>query len=296
MVELYKQGKGDVVPNMFCFNSVIHAYSRSNDQQAGLHAERVLRMLEDLHRDYGIQRLKPNTFIMNAVIHAWSRCGNSMAGERVEEILYHMEKQYCVGNYQMQPNTKTYGLVLSTWAKSLDSEKSTRAYNILRRMEEASQVNEHVSMNVHCYNAVINAAAFTDGGIDTQKKAFQIATSTLDELIACKDIEPSSTSFGTYIKACGKLSSLPRNLIDSKLEWAFNECKELGLVNDFILSQMRYSCHSSQYQKIFGKLLLHKTLHERVDLSEVPFWWRRNVSERMSDLTRGEWWKNDDLP
>ena len=295
MAEMYKKGEGDVIPNMFCFNSVIHAYSRSHDQDAGLHAERVLRLLEDLHSNYGIYRLKPNTFIMNAVIHAWSRSANPLAGERVEEILVHMEEQYRVGKYQMQPNTRTYGLALATWAKSIDSNKAYRAYNILRRMDEESKNNEHVTKNVNCYNAVINAAAFTDGGIEYQQKAFQIAISTLDELIACKDIEPTSSSFGTFIKACGKLSSLPRNLVDSKLEWAFYECRELGLVNDFILTQMRYSCQASQYQKLLGKLLLNKTLHDRVEMIEVPFWWRRNVAEHMSDTQKGDWWKNEDL-
>ena len=160
-------------------------------------------------------------------------------------------------------------------------------------MDDASKDNEHVLKNVHCYNAVINAAAFTEGGLEVQTKAFQIATSTLDELIACKEIEAISSSFGTYIKACGKLSSLPRNVVEKKLEWAFSECKELGLVNDFILTQMRYSCLSSQYQKIFGKLLLHKTLHERIEMSEIPFWWKRNVGERIADVQRGDWWKSD---
>ena len=290
---MFKDQKGDLVPNMFCFNSVIHAYSRSNDQDAGIHAERVLCLLEDLHSNYGVYRLKPNTFIMNAVLHAWSRSDNPMAGGRVEDILFHMEEQYRVGKYQMQPNTRTYGLVLATWAKSIDPDKAKRAYTILRRMDEASKDNEHVSKNVNCYNAVINAAAFTEGGIEAQKKAFQIATSTLDELIACKEIEPSSSSFGTYLKACGKLSSLPRNLVENKIEWAFNECKELGLVNDFVLTQMRYSSQPTQYQKLFGKLLLHKTLHEKVEIEEIPFWWRRNNAERIIDAQRGEWWKSD---
>jgi hypothetical protein len=293
MSEMFKNRKGDVVPNMFCFNSVIHAYSRSKDPNAGIHAERVLQLLEALHNKYGIYRLRPNTFIMNAVLHTWSKSGNPIAGERVEEILFHMEEQFKAGKYQMQPNTRCYGLVLATWAKCTDHDKAKRAYNILRRLDEAAKENEHVTKNVHCYNAVINAAAFTEGGLEAQMKAFQIATSTLDELIACKDIEPISSSFGTYIKACGKLSSLPRDLVASKLEWAFAECRELGLVNDFILTQMRYSCHSSQYQKLFGKLLDQKSLNDRIEMSETPFWWRRNASERMMDVQRGDWWKSD---
>lgn len=283
MTEMFKKGRREVAPNMFCFNSVIQAYSRSNDHYAGIHAERVLRLLEDLHCNFEAHHLKPNTFIMNAVLYTWSRSANSMAEKRVEEILYHMEEQYRIGKYQMQPNTRSYGLVLTTWAKSLNPDKAKTAYTVLRRMDEASKDNEHVTKNVHCYNAVINAAAFTDGGIEYQRRAFQIATSTLDELIACKEIAPTSASFGTYMKACGKLSSLPRNLVDRKLEWAFSECKELGLVNDFVLTQMKYSCQTNQYQKMFRKLLSQKTIHERVGMAEAPFWWRRNVAEKIID-------------
>ena len=293
MAEMYKKRIGDVVPNMFCFNSVIHAYSRSNDQDAGIHAERVVRLLEDLHTKHDAHRLKPNTFIMNSVLHAWSRSGNPMAGERVEEILFHMEEQYKEGKYQMQPNTRTYGLVLATWAKSSNPDKAKRAYNILRRMDEASQDNENVSKNVHCYNAVINAAAFTEGDTESQKRAFQVATSTLDELLACKDVDPISSSFGTYIKACGKLTSIERSLVENKLEWSFKNCRELGLVNDFILTQMKYSCQYDHYQRLFGKQLSQKSVNERMEVSEIPFWWRRNVSDRLVDIQKGEWWKSE---
>ena len=99
----------------------------------------------------------------------------------------HMESQYCgEGNNAMQPNTRSCGLVLSTLVKSAHSDKARRARNVLARMRVAATTNEFITMNVHCYNAVLNAAAFTDGGMDARTEAFNIATTTLEELLIRK--------------------------------------------------------------------------------------------------------------
>ena len=50
----------------------------------------------------------------------------------------------------------------------------------------SATTNEFITMNVHCYNAVLNAAAFTDGGMDARTEAFNIATTTLEELLIRK--------------------------------------------------------------------------------------------------------------
>lgn len=293
MIKMYEKGYDDVLPTVFTFTAVISTYARAKTFDAGINAERILHIQEDFQIKHNIKSLIPNTFVMNTVLHAWSKSGNPMTGERVEAIISHMEHESNQGNYAMQPNTRSYGLVLASWAKSSCPEKSRKARDILNRMKQSSLTNDNVTMNVHCYNAVLNAAAFTEGGLDIRTEAFNIATTALDELLDSTTLEPISSSFGTYLKACGKLS-LPRNLVEPAIEKAFNKCRELGLVNDFVLTQIRYSTCTAQYQALLGRIAKKKQLNERVSMTEIPVDWKRSVADPFFDNNdRGEWWKNE---
>jgi hypothetical protein len=305
MIKMFTEGHKDVLPNIFCFTSVIGSFAKRNDPNAGLCAERILQYMEDVHRNYNASKLTPNTFIMKAVLNAWSKSGNPRAGERSEQILLHMEGRYNAGRYEMKTNTRTYGLVLSSWAKSASPDKAQKAYDILRLMEEVSRTNDNVQSNVHCYNAVINAAAFTDGTPEEREKAFDIASVALDELLegtmttadgdgdGDEDIPiwPISSTFGTYIKACGKLA-LPRSTVEPRIDKAFGDCKKLGLVNEFVLTQIRYSASAEQYQRLMGKFCPGRKPNERVMLKEIPLSWRRNVTDRPIEDGRGDWWRD----
>lgn len=291
MIKMYEKGYKEMVPTVFTFTAVINTYAKSKCEDSGISAENILNLLNDFHESHGIPSLKPTTFVINAVLLAWSKSGHPKAGERTEDLLRCMNEQYKLGNVLQQPNTRSYGLVLAAWAKGSSSEKSKKAQGMLRRMEKESETNAHVTMNVHCYNAVLNAAAFTGGGLDVRTEAFDIATLTLNELVDSKEADPISSSFGTYIKACGKLS-LPRQLVEPAIENAFNQCRILGLVNDFVLTQVHYSTCTSQYQALLGNIGKRKQHNDRINMTEIPESWKGNVATPFFD-ERGEWWKNE---
>jgi len=291
MIKMYGKGYTDVLPTIFTFTAVISTYAKSKCEDAGINGERVLHMLNNFQKENDIPSLIPNTFVINTVLHAWSKSGHPKAGERTEAILTNMEEEYNSGHFLQQPNTRSYGLVLAAWAKGACPDKSKKAQEILRRMKMESENNEHVTMNVHCYNAVMNAAAFTEGGLDNRTEAFKIATQTLDELVSSEDVDPISSSFGTYVKACGKLS-LPRRYVEPAIEKAFNECREMGLVNDFVLTQVHYSTCTAQYQALLGELAKKKKVNERITMAEIPQSWIRNVATPFFG-EKGEWWRNE---
>ena len=291
MIKTYEKGYKDVLPSIFNFSSVISTFAKSREEDAGINAERVLHMLNDFHKKNKITSLSTNTFVINTVLHAWSKSGHAKAGERTEEILNHMEEEYQSGKASQQPNTRTYGLVLASWAKSPAPNKAEKARAILKKMEIQCKSNEHVTMNVHCYNAVINAAAFTEGGLATRLEAFKIATRTLDDLFEAKGIDPISSTFGTYIKACGKLS-LPRDVVEPAIEKSFDICRDLGLVNDFVLTQILFSTCRTQYEALLGDVLVGKDQNEKIDMTCIPNDWKKNVLVNLFE-DRGEWWKNE---
>lgn len=293
MIKMYEKGYKHVLPNIFPFTAVVSTYAKTQDKDAGINAERVFNLLEDFHNKYNIRELTPNTFVLNAVLHAWSKSAHPMPGKRAEEILSYMEQEYNQGNSALEPNTRAYGLVLASWSKSLCPDKAEKARDVLNRMKKASTTRKDVvTMNVHCYNAVINAAAFTEGEMDIRIDAFNIATTTLEELLESKSAEPISSSFGTYLKACGKLS-LPRRLAELAIEKSFKKCKELGLVNDFVLTQIRYSTCTAQYQNLLGDLAKRKKSNERINMTDIPESWKTNVAAPVfENADRGEWWRD----
>jgi pentatricopeptide repeat protein len=294
MIKMYEKGYSKVFPNIFPFTAVIATYAKAQDMNAGVNAERVFNLLEEFHMKHQIRGLAPNTFVMNTVLHAWSKSAHPMPGKRAGEILSYMDAKFREGNTALDPNTRSYGLVLASWSKSLCPEKAVKAREVLDRMREASKRSDVVAMNVHCYNAVINAAAFTEGDLSVRINAFNIASATLEELLEYESFDAISSSFGTYIKACGKLS-LPRAMVEPAIAKAFKRCQELGLVNDFVLTQVRYSTCTSQYQALLGEFVKTKKIGERLTMSEIPESWKSNVAAPFFDnnADRGEWWRDD---
>ena len=231
---------------------------------------------------------------MNTVLHAWSKSNHPSACYRVEEYLRDMEQKYKKGNMNLKPNTRTYGLVLATWAKSTVPDKTKRALRVFEQMKLESETNTNVDVNIHCYNAVINAAAFTEGEYENRNESFQIATKLMDELLSPNGIEPISSTFGTYLKACGKLS-LPRNAVEPEIRKAFTKCIEYGLVNDFVLTQVRYSASTDQYESLLGDLIKGGKTIDRIKMSDVPEGWHKNVGDSHNNFDgdfRGDFWQD----
>ena len=129
--------------------------------------------------------------------------------------------------------------------------------------------------------------------MDARTEAFNIATITLEELLKSKEVDPISSTFGTYIKVCGKLS-LPRTVVEPAISKAFDQCRDLGLVNDFILTQVRYSASPAQYRNLLGDVTKGKKINERLTINEIPYAWRKNVGERLPNSgKKSDWWKHE---
>ena len=216
--------------------------------------------------------------ILNGVIAAWAGSGLEDAGERAEMILNDMERMYDSGKSEVKPDTRSYGGVVAAWGKSRVVGKAAKCYALLRRMvNHYEKGNTSCRPNAHVYTAVINAAAFTDGSEREQREAFDIAKSTLDELYESKYDEPTSAAIGTFVKACGRLN-LHRVVAVENLETSFKKCRDLGLVSDFVLTQLRYSSPDGLYRRLLSGLIPSDGPERvKVDAHNIPVEWRRNL-------------------
>ena len=283
MIEMYEAGYTNLCPNIYPFTNVINAYANSKQPYSGKCAERVLRKMTDLKKRHNLGRLKVTSMAANAVLQAWANTGESNAGEMAEAILNEMEKEYHAGNPDIKPSTRSYGLAISAWAKSRVNNKAHRALSVLNRMvREYKGGNDGARPNVQAYNSCINACAFTDGPQENQLQAFDLAKSIVQELYDCEFGAPTGATFGTFIKACGRLN-LPRDIVAENLESSFLKCRDMGLVNDFVLTQLRYSSPDGLYRQLLGDDIIPRDGPEkiRVEVENIPLEWRRNVPDKI---------------
>lgn len=284
MVNYFKAGQKDLAPSSYVITSVIDSYSWRNHPDSGKNADRLLNLLRQLIKEYGVPKSVIDTSVMNSVLFAWSTCGDENAGRITETYLDEMEKAYENGMTHLQPDSRTYGLVLSSWSKSSNADKASRALQVLERMEsQCNNGNTKVKVDEHAYSLVINTCAFSNSGADTEQEAFEIAVQVMDKIMELPNQFPTSLTFGWFIQACGRLrvTEMQRS---QQIKKAFIACCEAGLVNDFVLHRLKGAASESLYHELMEPTKKNRPLTENirqwVHISQLPVEWKRNVTRQ----------------
>ncbi|CAB9508788.1 Pentatricopeptide repeat-containing protein [Seminavis robusta] len=292
MVSLFKSGYfPDSQPDNFAFETTMNAYSSAKHKDSGITAERMLKQMKDLRENYGLSNnLLIDGSIMRAVLFAWSVSGDEDAGRRAEYHLDYMERKYAAGQRDLKPDTRCYRLVLNAWAKSDSFEKARRALGVLKRMEDQmAKGNDAVHPNVVCHSCVINSCAFTKSSEEVETEAFRIAVTVLDKMLASKDCQPSSLTYGWFIQACGRLRA-SQDLKEEQVTRAWKLCCEKGLVDGFVIQRMTGATSERLYRELLGPVLekldsvnpnatTKEELKHLVTISSLPSEWTRNCNQ-----------------
>ncbi|CAJ1954430.1 unnamed protein product [Cylindrotheca closterium] len=282
MISLFKGGQKYLAPNTFALEAVIDTYAQHNHPDAGECAERLLRTIEKLREQYGADvQLKTTT--LNSALYAWSCTGDGNAGKRADELLRKMEEICDSGKSEMIPSVKSYYLVLLAWSKSDSQNKAEEAYRVFNRMKQRYVDGKLYSISdARPYSQVINTCAFTKADASTELMAFNIAVKVFKEVVESKDIHPSSLFFGWFFKACGRLQ-VPDSIRDRSLVFAFKECSKRGLVDSFVLHQLKSSAPEYVLRRLLSVPSMDKnSKHDykySVRLPHLPNEWKRNVSK-----------------
>ena len=273
---------------------------------AGIVADELLNEMIRLGRH--IEALRPNTYTYLSVLYAWSSCGTVDAGKRATEILEKMEQDMELSAKEgresiMRTTQRCYVLAQTAWARSPSEKKAEGALEVLEMMERSFENgNKDARPTVQAYSMVINACAFADTILDAegnsvkatpeaQLRAFQIAETMMDRFSKQDDLCPTSMTFGTFIKCCGRLD-LPSNLAKKSAIGAFGDCCRAGLVSDFVITQMKYALTPEEFLNVLvqngyenwdstGKMLSRDGKRmQRVRWNNLPASWRKNVERR----------------
>lgn len=163
MKDRFDAGDVDLAPNTFSFSTVIYAWSKSGDPNAGKHAERLLDTMIDLHKK-GVHDVAPNTITYSSCIHAWSKSGQKDAGRRASSLLRRMDRHDEEGFINIKPNAYSFTSAIEAWVNSRDP-------NLLQEAERIFDVS------IERYQSGDDDAAPTTATFNAMFKAIRQCTS-----------------------------------------------------------------------------------------------------------------------
>lgn len=164
----YLNGDNDFGPNLFSYNLVIDAWSKSTDYDAAWNAVRVLRRLISATEDTP----QPDAFSFNQVFSALSKSPRPGAAALAEKLLGYMEDAYNMKLSSARPDVVGYTSVITALARSGESNAGERAEMLFHKMRESSKVGKaYMKPNRATFNALIDCWAKSGRGTFAARKA-----------------------------------------------------------------------------------------------------------------------------
>ena len=285
-------------PDIISYNSCLNAFAKARDP---ISAQLLVERMEIMYSNGS--RVKPDTYTYNTLISAWAFCGQKYGAviaetifdrmetsqirldtttfntllsawglqkdpERATDILHHMFAVKKSGQYDVRPTSQSFAIVINAWAKSKCPRKAFKAKELLTEMKNRSKLNKKLRPNTHIHATVLNACAFSFGTEEVKREALSIAIETFRE---CK--HRNDVVYGTFIKACNNLIDNDDARRIEMIETAFVQCRQKGLVSDFVLHELFSSLSFlPEYEKLCGS-------QDLLSVQEIPKNWCCNLTK-----------------
>jgi hypothetical protein len=275
MMRLYAKGLGHARPSRIVFNSLIHAWSRSDEPNAAQSAEQILQWMESQYRNHGDEYVKPDEVTFCGVLNAWANHAKDGGAHRAQQILDHMES-LTPQQRGFHSTVISYNIVIKAWARSLEADAIERSERILHRLQERRDPRPDTTT----YSSVINCCAYYTGPPEGKRKAFDVAMRTFQKLSDSKEDETNHVAYGTLLKAVIKLvDSIDER--DKIIRDVFTQACRDGQVEAFVLSQTRNGSSPEVFRELvlqpagLGRAKKGRSIHAL--LQKIPTKWARNV-------------------
>lgn len=257
----WEAGDESVRPTTRNFNVVLNAYAKSNDRFA------AAKKAHDLLHQMTKSSCPPDIISYTTVIECYSKSGNANASIVAQELLQQafdayeqkQQKYQRVGaisenrttttaattylnddRYKQMPNLRTFTMVILALAKCPHPGNAVKARALLTQLIGLYQdtQSERFRPNQYPFNYVINCAANTHTNDNDDKlQAFQVAAQTFQEMKLYA--LPDSFTYAFWIKACNNLLPPNSDLHAKCVSFAFEQCKEEGLVTNEVLNRLQ---------------------------------------------------------
>jgi len=211
----------DCMPDVYTYQSLIQAWSRTSLPGAPQKAEFILQLMDE-EASFSNKRLTPNTYCFTTVIHSWARSSEKHRARHAYQLLNVLTRRYHVAksNYHVR-NTK----------------KNKKLINLLKP-------------NVKTFTSVLNACARP---VDESEKddAFDIAKITMAELSMGIYGKPNFLSFAAYLAVCGSTLDVG-SVRDAEVKKAFEDAIKAGQVGQIVLEKLHVAASPSLLHQLIG--------------------------------------------
>jgi Pentatricopeptide repeat domain len=271
--QLWDSGDRSMDPNNRLFNMVINAHAKSGHASSAGHALALLNRMKrsDLY--------PPDIITYTSVMECCSKSLDRDMRAHVTALLEEVQQLYSdTKDAALMPNLRTYTVAIQ------NHENVAEARSLLNQLLSQYELtlDERLKPNAYPYNYVINCAANTVGTDSEKQAAFQIAAETFQSVRGSKILSPDSYTYAFWIKCCNNLlrSEKEGDLRSKCISFAFEECKQRGLVTNEVLQRLQ-----ANSQSLVTKLLPMATDNKQtmtsrriVQVEDVPRAWCREAN------------------
>jgi hypothetical protein len=278
MMQLYSRDIGFERPTRIVFNTLINAWSKSQEENAADNAEKVFQFMES-QRLNGDELSQPDEVSLCGVLNAWANNAVNGGALRAQQIMDHTVA-LTSKDRGFDHNIVSWNVLIKAWGRSKESDSVQQAEKILTQLEEHYKSGKStIKPDITTYSSVINCCAYYNGPKKGKAAAFEVAWRTFQKIKNSDDLIPNNIVYGTLFKAIGKLTSKGRSR-ERIVKDLFLECCRAGLVCSFVLGQFRGASPMKLYRSL---ILKPSSLKDRdagnfdTILKNMPKEWSRNV-------------------
>ncbi|KAL7530932.1 hypothetical protein ACHAXR_003754 [Thalassiosira sp. AJA248-18] len=277
MEDLYRTtGDDNVKPRTATYNAIIDAWAKSGEMDAANRAELLLAHMMELYETGHNLDAKPNVRSFNSVLNAWAKSGHPMAPYQAGEVLNRMVELDRSSDLDVSPDATSFATAINAFARSHSFGKAGSAYDLFLHMKELYDTSGKSTLrpNNVVYNSVLNACAFSQGDLEEQSQAMEIANAMFVGLQKSPYGKPDQVTYGTYLKVINNQMPIS-DARDQVVDTVFRKSAKDGMVGEMVIRQIGEMGMEEMLEHLAGKSLWGPDIH----LSDLPREWTCNVIE-----------------
>lgn len=243
MKRRHEENAEDCKPDVYTYQSLIQAWSRTSLPGAPQKAEQILSFMDEEASSgkKNCQRLAPNAYCFTTVIHSWARSSEKNRARHAYQLLNVMTRRYHDAKNNYNENK---------------TKKNKSLYTLLKP-------------NVKTFTSVLNACARPVNKSE-KEDAYAIAKLTMAELSVGTYGKPNFLSFAAYLAVCGTTLEVGSER-DAEVKKTFEECIKVGQVGQIVLEKLHVAASPE---------LLYELISDHLDESgqiTIPRNWNRST-------------------
>ena len=268
MERLYK-ATGVAMPRTTSFNAVLSAWAKSGRKGSADRASNILAFMHILSRSKTYD-VHPDVASYSTVMQALAADSDqAVAAKKADGFVKYIETGYRINaENKLVPDTILFNTAISCWARSNVSGAFRKARSLLDRQSKLHRDYglDSCRPDVYTYTSVIATCAAEQ---EDQRRAFDVALQTYQELQRYTDGGANHVSHGAMLKACAKLLPASSSLRRKWVRTIFETCRENGYVGEMVVSRLREAASLDVYRELMQG-------HSK---RKLPSEWSRNVVE-----------------